>query len=100
MKKQRRKKQRINKNKLGVVAITLVVAVLCVVMSFQIITLHKRNAALEEKKIKLEQTLADENNRSQDLENEKAYVKTNSYIEDVAKSVGYIYPNEIIFKPY
>ena len=99
MSKRKNKKHRINKNKLGVVAITLVVAMLCVVMSIQIFNLQKSNLALEEKKAELEQDLADENDRTKGLEDKKVYVQTNSYIEDIAKSIGYIHPNEIIFKP-
>lgn len=99
MSRRKNKKHRINKNKLGVVAITLVVAMLCVVMSVQIFSLINRNLVLEEKKKCLEQILEDENDRTKDLEEEKVYAQTNSYIEDVAKSIGYIYPNEIIFRP-
>lgn len=100
MRKARRRKRRINGNKLGVVAITLAVALICVVMLFQIVGLRKSNLALEEKKAALEETLEDESQRTGDLEEEKVYVQTNDYIEDIARSAGYIYPNEIIFRPY
>lgn len=99
MSKRKNKKHRINKNKLGVVAITLVVAMLCVVMSVKIFDLQRSNVALAEKKAELEKVLEDENDRTKNLEYEKSYVQTNSYIEDVAKSIGYIHSNEIIFKP-
>lgn len=99
MRRTRRRKRRINGNKLGVVAITMAVALICVVMTFQIIGLRKSNLALEEKKEALEEILEEENQRSEELEEEKVYVQTDEYFEDVARSAGYIYPNEIIFKP-
>ncbi len=99
MKKRKNKKHRINKSRLGVLAITIVVVMLCIVMTFQILNLRKSNKALEEKKASLEEVLDQENKRTQELDSEKEYVQTKKYVEEVAKTLGYIYPNEIIFKP-
>ena len=40
-----------------------------------------------------------ESKRTEELEQERIYVQTKQYIEEEAKKLGYIYPNEIIFKP-
>lgn len=99
MRKYHKRKKKINSTRLGMVAITFVVLILCGVLSIQIAGLRKRTAILEEKKTQLEQDLEEENERTLELEDERVYVQTKEYIEQVAKSRGYIYPNEIIFRP-
>ncbi len=99
MKSQRKRKKKTNRTRVGMFAITFVVLVLCAVLSFQIKGLLDRKEILSEKKAELEEVLETENDRTEDLEEERVYVQTNEYIEKIAKNRGYIYPNEIIFKP-
>ena len=37
--------------------------------------------------------------RLEALEEEKVYIQTQKYIEEKAKSIGYVYPDEIILTP-
>jgi len=46
----------------------------------------------------VEELLADENLRKEMLENEEVYIQTKKYIEEKAKEIGYVYPDEIIFR--
>ncbi len=70
----------------------------CVIFSMEIIQLRAKNAELEARKTRLEELLADENLRKEMLENEEVYIQTKKYIEEKAKAIGYVYPDEIIFR--
>ena len=76
-------------------AILLLFCVLCIV---QIVRTGRKNAELESRKERLEQLIAEEEQRRLDLEDEEVYVQTRKYIEEKAKSIGYVYPDEIIFR--
>jgi len=60
--------------------------------------IEERNAELENRKERLGQLLAEEEHRRSDLEDEETYIKIRKYIEEKAKSIGFIYPDEIIFR--
>ena len=78
--------------------IAVVFVVGCFVLSVEIIQLKAKNAELEARKTRLEELLADENLRKELLENEEVYIQTKKYIEEKAKAIGYVYPDEIIFR--
>ena len=85
--------------KLIIGIILAVIAVLvCVFCVIQIRRTNIKNQELAERKARLEQLIADEEQRRLDLEDEEAYVQTRKYIEEKAKSIGYVYPDEIIFR--
>ncbi|MGI6072477.1 MAG: septum formation initiator family protein [Lachnospiraceae bacterium] len=81
-----------------VIMILVIAAIVCVIMGVQIAKLNSRNRQLEARKERLEQLLAEEERRRVELEDEAIYVKTRKYIEEKAKSIGYVYPDEIIFR--
>ena len=55
--------------------------------------------ALEEQKSALEQTLAEEQRRTEEIEEYSKYIKTRKYIEEVAKDkLGLVHDGETIFK--
>lgn len=97
--KKTRKKRKKSTNRLGIIAITLVVAMLSIVLTIQTINLREKNQTLNAKKVTLQETLDIQNQRKEDLEQQRIYVQTDKYIEQKAKDLGYVYPNEIIFKP-
>ena len=72
---------------------------LCLVLTIQIFELKKKNQTLIEKKLALQETLDEQYKRSDDLEQQRIYVQTKKYIEEKAKDLGYIYPDELILKP-
>jgi len=70
----------------------------CVIAAVEIIKVSHRNAELKVRKERLEQLIEYEQQRRLDLEDEAIYVKTRKYIEEKAKSIGYVYLDEIIFR--
>ncbi len=94
--KKRRKK---SSNKLGIVGITLVVVVLGVVLWKQIDESQAKIARLEIQETELKDKEAEQKQRSLDLEERRVYVQTKKYVEEVAKQLGLVYPDEIVFKP-
>ena len=80
------------------VLLIAVVLVFCLVFGTQIIKLNHKNKELEKRKQRLEQLLADEELRAKELEDAEVYTKTKKFIEEKAKSIGYVYPDEIIFR--
>lgn len=54
---------------------------------------------LNKQKDRLEAQIADEEKRTLELEELKVYVKTMKYVEEKAKELGLVYPDEIIYKP-
>ena len=60
--------------------------------------MNRKNAELEKRRERLEQLIAEEEQRRTELEDEENYVQTRKYIEEKAKSIGYVYPDEIIFR--
>ena len=67
-------------------------------MGLQIYNLKKQNTELKARKERLTELLSEETLRSEALEEEKVYIQTKKYIEEKAKSIGYVYPDEIIFR--
>lgn len=78
--------------------IGIVAAVFLIWGGAQYISLRNRNKELEEQKEKLEALIEEELERAAELEDEEEYIKTIDYIEERARAIGYVYPDEIIFK--
>ncbi len=56
--------------------------------------------SLEAEKKRVEILIQEEQKRSEEIEEYRAYVQTKSYIEEVARDVlGLVYKNEVVFKP-
>lgn len=93
------KKKSISKKRmLFAILLAAVFVVLAVFFSVEIFQIKSENAVLLAKKQRLEQLLSDENLRKEMLENEEVYIQTKKYIEEKAKAIGYVYPDEIIFR--
>lgn len=56
-------------------------------------------ARLNEQKDKLQNQIAEQEERTLKLEELRVYVKTMKYVEESAKRLGLVYPDEIIYKP-
>lgn len=94
---KKRKKQRSNKSILFIL-VAVAFAGLALYFSLQIHSYKQINTELKTRKARLEELLAEETLRSEELEEEKIYIQTQKYIEEKAKSIGYVYPDEIIFR--
>ena len=55
---------------------------------------------MDEKKANLEEQLAEEEERTTELEELEKYTKTKKYMEEVARQkLGLVYPDEILIQP-
>lgn len=88
------------KRKNGLKVIALAVLVLFAVITYNGIQLKAERRALETKKSELAVELEEEQDRSRELEERRAYMQTVRYIEEIARDVlGLRYPDEIILRP-
>lgn len=93
--KRRRKKQN---NGLSIVIFA--VAAICLAAGIRTVNLKHQSAKLEEKKTALEASIAQEEQRTKDLEELEKYMKTKKYMEEVARErLGLVYPDEILIQP-
>ena len=86
-------------HKAAMVTIFIVVAFFCGVLS---ISNRNKQKELDEelKEIeKLEAQIKEQEERTLSLDALKVYVTTMKYVEDKAKELGLVYPDEIVFKP-
>lgn len=94
MSSKRRKGGRNN----GAVSIIFIVIIFVVVMSIQIFKLKQKDDMLSEREQSLEQQLAAEQARAEELKDLDLYTRSMEYIKDMANKLGLVYENEIIFK--
>lgn len=86
------------KNGLKIIAVA--VLVLFGVITYSGIELQAEKQALEKRKSELEAVLQTEQERSEELEDQRAYMQTVRYIEEIARKVlGLVYPDETILRP-
>lgn len=95
----RKIKYKSKQNRLGILGIIVVVVIMCMVLSKGISKSQKEVDELEKRNQELEITLEEEKKRTDVLQERKIYVTTKKYVEEVAKQLGLVYPNEIIYKP-
>ena len=88
------------KRKNGLKIIAVAVLVLFAVITYNSVQLQAEKRALEKRKGELEIALQTEQERSDELEDQRAYMQTVRYIEEIAREVlGLRYPDEIILRP-
>lgn len=76
----------------------IVMAVFCVT-AIGSLQLKQKNQTYQNREAALEKQIADETERSKEIENLETYTKTKKYVEDVAKEkLGLVYEDEILFK--
>lgn len=87
-------------NRLAIIGITIVVSSLAVVVNVKSVSMKKKDMEYQMKEEQLLKQVEDEKNRSAELEEQRIYVQTKQYIEDVAKQkLGLVRPDEILLKP-
>lgn len=99
MKKTTAKKMK-QSNKLGMFSVSIIVVGICGILLYQMKDLNAKDKELAKTENELKEQLQEEQERSEYLEEQRIYVQTKKYVEEVAKKLGYVYPDEIIFKPY
>lgn len=88
------------KRKNGLKIIAVAVLVLFAVITYSSVELQAEKRALEKREAELQEQLQTEQERSEELEDKKAYMQTIRYIEEIARKVlGLVYPDETILRP-
>ncbi|QUI20823.1 septum formation initiator family protein [Vallitalea pronyensis] len=92
------KKKSYRRKKRAMLFATLVLMLLTVVVSIQITSLYTYNKKQEKEKLALERQIEEERERYIELLQEREYMKSDAYIEELAREkFGLVKPGEIIF---
>lgn len=95
VKYSRRKPQ----NRLSMFMVSLIVIMIMVVVAVKSIEIKQKIEVKVAEEQKLDQQIAEENIRSEEIEEFGKEVQTKGYIEDVAREkLGLVYEGEILFK--
>lgn len=92
------RKRRIQ-NRRMIVGITVVASLFCIVVGAQMFQKYANLNELKAQEAELQAELESESQKLEDLREKEEYVKTDEYIEEVARKLGYLFPDEVIFKP-
>lgn len=88
-----------NSNRIGMAAIAVIVAVLLAVLLYQSYGLKQKNQAFQEQIAQLEEDIAREQDRTEEIAGLIDYIQTDEYIEKLAREkFGLVYEDEIVFK--
>lgn len=79
--------------------IIIVVAVFSTVLIINMSGSFKTLKELKREEAKLTEQYNKQLALSEQLKEKEVYVKTNAYIEEQARKIGLVYPDEVIFKP-
>ncbi len=82
-----------------IITISVVVMAFCIVMGAQMIKKYSTLKDLQAQEKKLQSQYQKELQLSEELKDQEEYVKTDDYVEEMARNLGLLYPNEVIFKP-
>ena len=85
------------KKRIGLYMIALTVLVICAVVMYSKYKLEQEYDALQQEKVMLEMNIAEEEERSKEIEEYSVYVKTKRFIMDVARDIlGLTEPDDIV----
>jgi len=99
MARQRVAYRKRHQNRFSMFLVSLVVVMIMVAVAVQSVSLQEKIDAKTQELENLEAQIADEEKRSQEIEEFAKEVKTKGYIEGVARDkLGLIYEGEILFK--
>lgn len=99
MRVDRQIKRSVRKSRKNLLLVAGVVSVLCAVVSYGKIKLETKEAVCRERLEELSSQLAEEEKRTEEIEDYKTYVQTKKFIEEEAREkLGLVYPDEIIFE--
>lgn len=96
----KRRKRKRNRSSLFSISLIMVMMLLFTVAIGHNIHKSKRTLKeLESKEAKLIEQKEEQLDLREELEKRAVYVKTKAYVEEMAKKLGLVYPDEVIFKP-
>ena len=96
---KKKKKDKLG-NRMALLGITFVVISMAVVVNLRGASLKDKELQYQMKEETLQKRLEQEEQRAEQLEEQRIYVQTKQYIEKVAKEkLGLVNPDEILLKP-
>lgn len=81
------------------VAIAIVMSVFLVIMGIQIFQKLSTLNKLQSQESQLKNEYKKELQLSKELKEKKKFVQTDEYVEDMARKLGLLYPDEVILQP-
>ena len=93
-------KKRTVRHRLSMFAIILVVIILLACLSVKTVKLRERVSEYDDQVARLEEEIAEEEARSEELDEQEIYIQTKQYVEEVARDrLGLVYPGEVLLVP-
>lgn len=86
-------------NRINSLAVVVIAVAFIFILGTQIKNMEQEDKELAAKENSLQTSYEQESERTAGLEEQRIYVQTKQYIEEAAKKLGFVYPDEIIFKP-
>ncbi len=88
-----------SQNRFSMFLVTRVVVMIIIVVSISSVNLKAKNKEQQKTIEQLNEQIAQEEKRSEEIEEYRKYTQTKKYAEDVAKEkLGLVYDGEILFK--
>ncbi|MDD2978593.1 MAG: septum formation initiator family protein [Hespellia sp.] len=96
----RRPKKHVRCHRRSMMGISAVLLLLTLVIFCNCVSLQAKNRSYKAQETEIQNQLAEEEKRTEEIADFKEYVKTDDYVKEVARErLGLVDPNEIIFKP-
>ncbi|WP_251389825.1 septum formation initiator family protein [Mediterraneibacter agrestimuris] len=97
--RKRKRSSALGAHKKSVMVICVILCLLTGTLSVNAVGLYNKNKIYRQQEAELKAQIKEEEERSKEVEEFEAYVKTDEYIKDVAEEkLGLVDPGEIIFK--
>ncbi|MCR4716618.1 MAG: septum formation initiator family protein [Lachnospiraceae bacterium] len=95
----RRQRNRV-KPKKGMWIVVLVTVVICGALLYGMLKLESKQKALAAEQVRLEMSIEQAKDKSKELDEQKSYMQTDEYVEEVAREkLGMVKDDEILFRP-
>lgn len=92
-------KKRKKSNRIGTIIVALFVVAFAVIIGIKVQSSNETLDHLRARENELKEIKEVQEERLKGLEERRIYMQTDMYIEEMAKKLGLMYPNEILLKP-
>ena len=90
--------QRKTHNRASMILITIAVIAMTIIVGYSVHEMKTELKAKDERIENLNEQIADEEKRKEEIEDYKEYVETDEFVEDTAREkLGLVYEDEIVF---